>query len=299
MAQTQIKEDQYGKYVRTGGMIMRPHAARDAFYDEVNDGWSRFVVGHTINVGVIADTRCCRVKSFSVPGYVEVWSSHGRYYGQRSGRQGTVHPSWECWRPGLLRCVDVPEGEHGGWVVERFEVSESAAALENTVRGRREGRLIFPGRYTRIGREGSDVIMSDTPAEIHEHRWLGQVSGTVCITGLGLGVAVQAALDNPRVTKVWVIEKEADVIKLVAGHYRARYGDKLIVVHADAHVWKPNGRYKFDYVWHDIWPDIDGRHYEDMKKLHRHWGRYAYHQESWLRKRMRKLYKENRQAARR
>lgn len=84
-----------------------------------------------------------------------------------------------------------------------------------------------------------------------------------------------------RVNHVHVLEIEEDVIALVAPHYLARYGKRLTVVQADAFTWKPDLR--FNFVWHDIWSAVCGDHYEDMKHLHRRWGKWTDAQDSWCR----------------
>ena len=96
-------------------------------------------------------------------------------------------------------------------------------------------------------------------------------------------VQLRTSLDKPEVEHVTVVELSKDVIALVAGHYKARYGDRLTVVHADALDWKPPKGARYDAVWHDIWPDICGDNWETMKRLHRKYGRRCDWQNSWCR----------------
>jgi len=186
-----------------------------------------------------------------------------------------------------FRKVDVPEGRSGDWEVSRFVPEGLAAAIHNT---KRPGRALAPGEtYTRLVNHGaagmfSDVVMSDTPAEIRDLRPLrGRLRGRLLINGLGLGVALQGAIDRPEVGHVTVVEKSADVIALVAGHYEARHGSRLTVVHADALEWSPPRGARWDAVWHDIWPSICGDNWPDMTRLHRKYGRRCDWQDSWCR----------------
>ncbi len=145
-----------------------------------------------------------------------------------------------------------------------------------------------PGSHTRLTHRG-EVVMSDTPAECRDHFPLvGHLQGNVLINGLGLGVALQGVLDSSNVELLTVVEISEDVIQLVAGHYQKRYGDRLIVIHADALFWKPPKGTRYDTVWHDIWPTICGDHWYEMKRLHRRYGHWCNWQGSWCRSQIRR-----------
>lgn len=180
-----------------------------------------------------------------------------------------------------FRKVDVPEGCSGNWKVSRFTPEGFSAGLHNL---KQPGRQLTPGEtYTSLACKG-EVVMSDTPAEIVDlYSLYRHLHGRMLLNGLGLGVALQGALDKPEVEHVTVVELSKDVIALVAGHYKARYGDRLTVVHADALDWKPPKGARYDAVWHDIWPDICGDNWETMKRLHRKYGRRCDWQNSWCR----------------
>lgn len=181
----------------------------------------------------------------------------------------------------LFRKVDVPEGQSGTWQISRFKPEGLGATLHNI---KQPGRAIVVGdTYTKLTDNGN-IIMSDTPAELKDLWPLKtHLEGHVLINGLGLGVALQGALDEPNVKHVTVIELSRDVISLVAQHYITRYGDKLTIVHADAFDWTPPKNTRYNAVWHDIWSDICGDNYESMKKLHRKYGRRCDWQGSWCR----------------
>lgn len=177
--------------------------------------------------------------------------------------------------------MNIPEGASGDWSIEHFEVTEDGARFHNLRAAFRPGhRTIRPGRYTALKRSGR-VIMSDVPAEIRDHGFfIHKASGRVLINGLGLGYCTTKVLEKPSVTEVTVIEKSPDVIALVAPHISDA---RLTVVEADALSWRPPVGVRYDAVWHDIWDDICADNLEQMKLLHRRYGRRCDWQGSWAR----------------
>jgi hypothetical protein len=190
----------------------------------------------------------------------------------------------------LIPLVDVPEGTCGKWSVEKFTISETDASRYNMFLAFKPGgaaRSVKPGTYTKLMAKGAfDPIMSDTPAEIRDHFWfVRNASGKVLVTGLGLGVVTNALLLKPDVGHVTVIEVEPDIIKLVGGHYQAKFGDRLEIIQADAYKWVPEPprfRGMFDYAWHDIWPSICSDNWNEIKKIKRHYQHWVTVQECWV-----------------
>lgn len=190
----------------------------------------------------------------------------------------------------LVRKVDVPEGQEGDWSIKQLTITEDDVMMHNLrERIRGGGREIPPGTYTRLLHKGC-VVMSDTPAEMRDHwepvreakRATGEID--VLINGLGIGMVLQAMLDIPNVRSVTVIEISQEVINLVKPHYVNRYGDKRLEVHwADALIWKPPANKRYAVVWHDIWNSICADNLEEMKTLHRRYGRRCEWQGSWCR----------------
>ena len=187
--------------------------------------------------------------------------------------------------------VDVPDGESGDWKVERFTVSDEDIKLHNlrcSFKAGMGGRVMESGTYTKITRNGK-VIMSDTPAEIRDHmEFIYQArkrGGHVLINGLGLGWALEAILDAPKIKTITVIEKSPDVIDLVGQHYKDKCPKNkyLLIIHADALEWKPPKGNHYEAVWHDIWDNICSDNLPDMHKLHRKYGRRCDWQGSWCR----------------
>lgn len=149
----------------------------------------------------------------------------------------------------------IPEGKSGKWSVERYTVNSREVGLYNLrlIRDGQYRRILPPGIYTRL-QHGADTVMSDTPAESHEHaRLLRAARGNILLNGLGLGFCLAAILRKPGVDAVTVIEKSADVLTLVQPHITDK---RVSIIHADALKWRPAKGIRFDVVWHDIWTNI-------------------------------------------
>lgn len=192
----------------------------------------------------------------------------------------------------------VPDGVSGDWRVETFKVSKKDADWHNmraSIHG--DGRFITEGTYKQLMCRGS-LVMSNTPSEISDLRSIiSAAKGNVLINGLGLGIVLQAVLNKEEVTKVTVIEKEMDVIRLVAPTFIEKMSwitekqqmyvvseDKRIrIYHDDAYTWEPPKGVRYDAVWHDIWENICADNLEGMKKLHRKYARRCDWQGSWCR----------------
>lgn len=177
--------------------------------------------------------------------------------------------------------VTVPVGELDGVRVERFVIPEhSFENLYNAIHGGRDSR---PGEYTRLLVDGR-LWMSDVDAEWRDHLeavWRIRQPETrrVLINGLGLGMVVQAALDQPHVEHVDVVELDRRVVDLVGPHYLK--DPRVTIHHADAYTvtWPANTRW--DVAWHDVWKDMNQDNLPLMAKLHRRYGRRVGWQGSW------------------
>ncbi len=191
----------------------------------------------------------------------------------------------------MLNQIDIPEDKSGDWKITHFEVTEKEAELNNlreTFNG--SGRFVELGIYTRLTRKGK-VIMSDTPAEMQDLRILSRKiktsyrseSNLALVNGLGLGIALQLILEEPRIKHLTIIEKSADVIMLVAPHWNSKYGNRLTIVHADAFEYKPPKNTRYCVVWHDIWNNITSDNLPEMHRLHRKYGKRCDWQGSWCR----------------
>lgn len=184
--------------------------------------------------------------------------------------------------------VTVPEGELDGVRVTRFAVAKDD--LSNMLEAIRTGRSTRPGEYTALHVDGR-LWMSDTDAEYRDHldmiwRMRRPHVRRVLINGLGLGMVVQAAIDQPHIEHIDVVEIEPRVVALVGPHYTR---DPRVTIHtADAYTiqWPPGTRW--DLAWHDIWPDMMADNLPEMTKLHRKYGRRVSWQGSWGREQIKR-----------
>lgn len=185
--------------------------------------------------------------------------------------------------PNKIECR-VPDIVGENWDIETFTVDPTSlqSAIHNFSS---PGRGCPGGTYKRLMYKGggwSDCMMSNTPAEIRDHyEFLMEAKGHVLINGLGLGIILEALLTDDDVTKITVIEKDEEIIKLVTPHFENE--EKLEIIHADAFDYQPPRGIKYDCVWHDIWLNITSDNLPEMIKLHRKYGRRSKWQGSWAR----------------
>lgn len=175
--------------------------------------------------------------------------------------------------------IDVTDGISGDWKIETFEVQEKE--LSQMISMMKYGRAVPAGTYKALKR-GNTTVMSNTPDEIRDFsQFVRYAKGSILVNGLGLGVLLKALLNKPEITDILVIEKSSDVIKLVGEHYLK--DSRVTIINADAFDYTPPKNKRFNAVWHDIWDYICGDNLEEMKKLHRKYGRRTEYQESWCR----------------
>ena len=166
----------------------------------------------------------------------------------------------------------IPEAKLGEAEVVHFEITEEQArfARMRAAIGHSRERVL-PGRYAQL-RVRNQLVMSDTGHEQQTNRELVRRShGKILIGGLGLGMVLVPILKKAEVDHVTVIEKSADVISLVGACFDS---PKLEIIEADILEWKPPRGTRYDAIYFDIWPNICADNYEEMKKLHRRFGRY-------------------------
>lgn len=179
---------------------------------------------------------------------------------------------------------DVPAGTSGAWVIEKIAIPDRESDF--TTDPRPDCFKFRPGNYTCL-RRGSTQFMTD----LYDEWWTQRAGiaeaiargGEILITGLGLGLVAEAILrGGSGVTHITIVEKSADVINLVSPFLRARYGEKIEVIHGDAFAWEPPQGCRFNVGWHDIWPDpYAPENSEQMGRLEMHYGAWCDWQGFW------------------
>ena len=94
--------------------------------------------------------------------------------------------------------------------------------------------------------------MSDIPQEQIQHDpVVSRCKGHVLVGGLGLGYVVTRLAAKKSVTKITVVERSKDVIKLVWPHLKLKGKGK--VVQGDLFQFLRKNKVKYDYMYFDIW----------------------------------------------
>ena len=112
----------------------------------------------------------------------------------------------------------------------------------------------------------------------HMERWTNMnfcdyAHGDVLIGGLGIGLIILAIQDNPEVHSITVIEKNQEVIDMVAT--QLPLNEKVKIIQADVFLWKPQRGVQYDTIYMDIWPWLDSHTYqEEMLPLKRKFAHY-------------------------
>ncbi len=181
---------------------------------------------------------------------------------------------------------DLPEGQSGDWILEKFTVPEITPEQQQAD-NRPDWVKSPPGVYTRL-RQVYEIFMADVMGEWATQKVAMEQAlergGSVLTTGLGLGMIVESILSTPgsSVEKITVIEQSPDVIRLVAPHLKAKYGERLEVINADAFSWEIPLNAKFSVVWHDICPNSKAPQVAgEMEQLLQHYQNHCEWQGCW------------------
>ncbi|MGH9427836.1 MAG: hypothetical protein ACRD2L_16235 [Terriglobia bacterium] len=123
-------------------------------------------------------------------------------------------------------------------------------------------------------RVNGKTMMSDTRHErLTNWEIQHRARGNVLLAGLGIGMILHPILEKEEVTSVTVVEKEADVIALIAPTLPK--SKKLTLVCADIFTWKPPVNRKYDCIYFDIWADAsNGAATPDRRKLSARFHKY-------------------------
>ena len=199
----------------------------------------------------------------------------------------------------LLQKTNIPAQKAGPWEIKKFTIEKEKSDFFNMQQifaGSVE-RSVAPGKYTKlINHDTQTLMMSDTPAELNDHREaVYKATGHCLIAGLGLGIIAEACLRKPDVTKVTILEIDEHVIKMASKHlYKNWPKKKLEIIHCDALEWKPPKDVKYDMAWFDIWPEISCDNWDEYKLLHRRYARKADWKGSWGREYIIRMNRESR-----
>ena len=173
-------------------------------------------------------------------------------------------------KPGSLGHVSVPDGKSGPWTIDTYVATKDEVLLEN-LRAIRNGTpelVCPPGSYKRLWHRNRGVVMSNTPMEVRTClAGFQEASGRVLVSGLGLGMFVEAISAKPEVQSITVVEIDSDVISLVAPTFAA--DPKIEIVQGS--IWeyqKPKGTV-YDFHWADIWDQINSNNLEEMGRIKR------------------------------
>lgn len=157
------------------------------------------------------------------------------------------------------------ERELNGWKLQKFEIESG------NLRAMFDG--ITPGKYIRLLHNG-ECVMSDTNMEKRTNSdFCINAHGDVIIGGLGIGMIIMAIQDKPEVNSITVIEKNQEVIDIVAS--QLDLNDKVNIICADVFEWKPERGVKYDVAYMDIWSWINEDVYKnEMQPLKRKYVRF-------------------------
>ena len=180
-----------------------------------------------------------------------------------------------------MKTIDcrVPDGISGHWKIETFEVSKEDASFSRIRAIMHPEEIIEPGTYKRLTHQG-DVVMSNTPMEIATNRAIIRMAtGRTLLNGLGLGMVPAAILPNPKLTELWIVEKSADVIRLVGP--TVTKDTRVRLIHSDAMTYRAPKGVRFNAVWHDIWNSFCSDNLPQMATLTRRYARRSDWQGCW------------------
>lgn len=180
------------------------------------------------------------------------------------------------WQPnGEELFARYPVKKHGSAEIVLYEVTRHDIMM-GTIRAKthidRQLAYTPPGMYVKLEINGR-LMMSSTNMEfITNLPFLDHVTGDVLIGGLGLGLILEELRGRKEVRSVTVIEKNPDVIALVAPTVR-----EAKIIEGDVFKWEPVPGRHFDTIYMDIWENATKEEDPEIRAL-----RLRY--KKWLRK---------------
>lgn len=166
--------------------------------------------------------------------------------------------------------------------LEKFSVSETQARLHNIMA--KHGRsFIDPGEYVRLMETRKhgwrEVVMSDTPYEQRTNLdFMLHAKGDILIAGLGIGLILLPLFETAGVTSITVVEKHESIIQMILPqllpYAQKSYPLPFRVFHADIESWLPPVGARYQTIYFDIWNDVCGDNWPQMKRLHKRFRKY-------------------------
>lgn len=179
--------------------------------------------------------------------------------------------------------IPPPPGQIGDWrILHRYvsdeEVEERAWQLYHQYGDRGAKRRPTSGMHVTLTRVSDDMcFMSTQPFELEDNRRFVSIAhGRVLVSGLGLGLILPDL--SRKCDHVVVLEKEKDIINLVAPHVDLQ---NVEIIHADVLNWEPRDGEHFDFAWHDIWATITYKNLPEMVKICRRYKSHVDRQVCW------------------
>ena len=131
-----------------------------------------------------------------------------------------------------------------------------------------------------LNRDLGEVVMEDSRRELMQHLPICfEASGSVLVTGLGLGCVVRGLLANRSVTHIDVVEQDKDIIAHVRDTveggcfkaWRTAGVPTLTIHHREAMEFAQcavRDRRCWDYAWHDLFVDADSETEDCLSLVH-------------------------------
>jgi hypothetical protein len=157
----------------------------------------------------------------------------------------------------LASAVNIPEKHSRKYRIEHEIIKQGTPVTLISMRnailmGYKSLNIIFDTdlKIHKLKSKDGGLLMSDHPQEIFlAHEGLKAAHGVVLMGGLGLGYAATKLAQRKDISRIYVIEIDKEIIKLVKPHL----GPKITVINESIYTFLRCYNYKVDYVFLDTW----------------------------------------------
>lgn len=164
-------------------------------------------------------------------------------------------------------------GRCGRWRVEDFYFAHDGRMADSEF-------YVPAGRYKRLVHEKRGVVMNNFPHVLRlRNSCLQNSYGSVFLSGLGLGLLVDALLERKSVEKICVVEIDADVISLCGSKYAN--DSRVCIFNANVFDYFPSDGEFFQAVWHDVWETFWIEEKKQAEALCARWKKHSNWQGAW------------------